>query len=946
MHYVGLGPWLLAVAALLLATMRFADPAGAARPPAGPGEGIPRPEHPRPDLCRGLEHGRDWLNLNGPWQFEFDPEDVGEQQNWQEGRELSQHILVPFCWEAPLAWGQEERAGNDVWFSPEAYREPDKVTPANCRQAPRHEIGWYRREFAVPQEWLAGGKRAPARRSPLLGGRRRVILHFGAADFLAKVWVNGHVAGQHEGGYTPFEFDITDLLRPRAPQTLVVRCYDPQDHSQQPAGKQIGWYTRTSGIWQTVYLEPRGQAYVSQVHIQPDVDASCARFAVETENAPEDARCQVQITGPNGPAIRRTLGLSGGSVSIKDPKLWEPGQPHLYQVTVRLKRDREVLDEVHTYFGLRKVETKPLPGTDYEYVWLNDHPMYLLGALDQSFNPWGIYTFPSEQAARDDLQKAKDFGFNFLRLHIKLDEPRLLYWADKLGVMLMCDMPNWGHDGPTDLTKRRYEEMLRGAIRRDYNHPAIIAWCLFNETWGLGRSYKEDQAAQDFVRRMYHLAKELDTTRLVEDNSPCLYDHVVTDLNSWHFYINDYQKARDHIRQVVDNTRPGSGFNFVAGAQQGTQPLLNSEYGGISAGAGDRDVSWCFHYLTNELRLHEHICGYIYTELMDIEWEHNGFMNYDRTVKEFGYDVRHLNALDFLALDHPPGGIFAPGEELKSHVYFSHFSGRHLSRGTLKWRLLGDLPDGSEAELLSGQCPVQFEPCRLTRIHSLDLPQPQVRAMTRLDVWLEDPEGHEIARNFLHVELFPGDAQALEHTPHQTIVRFHPATFVAARWSAQMPQGEERNGGREAVQGRDVGYFEYAVDLPEEADLENARELELVLEASSSRPGRPQTDCCKHPSDITVSFNNLEIETVTVPDAPCDTRGALSYVRGFDGKYGYLLRVRVTGPRLRQIARRGENRRVLLRLGVRPEAKHRGGITIYSSRAGRYPVDPQLIIRR
>ncbi|MFQ6133433.1 MAG: glycoside hydrolase family 2 protein [Armatimonadota bacterium] len=892
---------------------------------------LPRPEHPRPDFHRGLEHGRDWLNLNGRWQFEFDPDDVGEKEGWHEGRDLADEILVPFCWEAPLAWGEQEQAGNEVWFSRKVYREPDRVTRDNYRDAARHEIGWYRRTFEAPQDWLSAGK--------------RVILHFGAADFLTKVWVNGEPAGEHEGGYTPFEFDLTDLLVPAGEQTLVVRCYDAQDHSQQPAGKQWGWYTRTSGIWQTVYLEPRGPSHLSRVHIRPDVDDSCAHLALEAVSAPDGTQCEVEITGPQGEATTYMLGLDGGSVAIDAPRLWEPEEPHLYDVTVRMKQGEDVLDEVHTYFGMRKVETKPLPGADHEYIWLNDHPVYLLGALDQSFNPWGIYTFPSDGAARDDIQKAKDFGLNFLRLHIKLDEPRLLYWADRLGVMLMCDLPNWGHDGPTDLTKRRYEEMLRAAIERDYNHPSIVAWCLFNETWGLGRDYKENRNSQDFVRDMYRLAKELDTTRLVEDNSPCRYDHVMTDINSWHFYINDYQKARDHIRNVVENTRPGSDFNYVGGARQGTQPLMNSEYGGIGARMGDRDVSWCFHYLTNELRLHEKICGYVYTEHMDIEWEHNGFMNYDRTVKEFGYDLRHMNSLDFLALDHPPDSIYRPGERLTADVYFSHFSARGLSRGTLKWRLAGNLPDGSEAELLAGEAAVEFEHHRVTGIHRLGLEMPQVRAMGRLEVWLEDEAGTEVARNFLHVDLFPGDLRALVRGERQTIVRFHPATFVGARWWPEGPRGRGSNGSRELVGGRDVGYFEYAVDLPQEVDLGAERELELLMEASACRAGLPQTDCYKCPSEVTVSLNNVEVATVTLPDAPCDTRGAMSYIRGLDGRYGYLLRATATGDLLRRIARRVQQQRVVVRLGVRREAEHKGGITIYSSRCGRYPMDPQLIIR-
>ena len=182
---------------------------------------------------------------------------------------------------------------------------------------------------------------------------------------------------------------------------------------------------------------------------------------------------------------------------------------------------------------------------------------------------------------------------------------------------------------------------------------------------------------------MYHLAKSLDTTRLIEDNSPCLYDHVETDINSWHFYINDYAQAKEHIANVVEETYPGSAFNYVGGNVQSDAPLINSEYGGISAGAGDKDVSWCFKYLTNELRLHPKICGYVYTELQDIEWEHNGFMNYDRSIKAFGYDYLDINTLDFIAIDYPPGTTVTPGEKIRRrHLRESLLTQNHHRHNT------------------------------------------------------------------------------------------------------------------------------------------------------------------------------------------------------------------------------------------------------------------------
>ena len=200
-------------------------------------------------------------------------------------------------------------------------------------------------------------------------------------------------------------------------------------------------------------------------------------------------------------------------------RLWDVDSPNLYDVTLELIMDNTVIDRVFTYFGMRKVSRETLSGEDYQYIYLNNRPIYLLGALNQSFNPQGLYTFLTDDAIRADIQRAKEFGFNFLRLHIKIDEPRLYYWADRLGMLFMCDMPNFGSNGYSGVAKANWEGTLRGAIARDFNHPSIIAWCDFNETWGLsGDDYKDMKDRQEWVRQMFRLTKSLDPTRLAEDN--------------------------------------------------------------------------------------------------------------------------------------------------------------------------------------------------------------------------------------------------------------------------------------------------------------------------------------------------------------------------------------------------------------------------------------------
>ena len=443
----------------------------------------PRPEYPRPDFQRGTSEGIDWVCLNGTWEFAFDPDDIGEQNQWYSSESTDNspwtlQIQVPYPWESLAAWRNEEQADNANYLSKDAYLTPEEVTcggldrEGNYRGEPRHTIGWYRKVVSVPENW----------------GDRRIILNFGAVDWEATVWVNGNQIGTHANGYLPFEFDITDALTPGESTVIVVRAYDAQDHGEQLAGKQIGWYVRTSGIWQTVYLEPRSKTHIAQCHITPDIDNATATFAVNVG----------RVCNPDTLTLRWHCDELSGSVQVSSNdtqftvnippeqlRLWDVDTPNLYNVTLELVAEGTVVDRIFTYFGMRKISIEKAPGGDYQYICLNNRPVYLLGALNQSFNPEGVYTFLTDEAIRTDVERAKEFGFNFLRLHIKVDEPRLYYWADKLGLLFMCDIPNFGTY--TEKAQARFEQTLRGNIARDYNHPSIISWCNFNETWGTRR---------------------------------------------------------------------------------------------------------------------------------------------------------------------------------------------------------------------------------------------------------------------------------------------------------------------------------------------------------------------------------------------------------------------------------------------------------------------------
>ena len=915
---------------------------------------IPRPEYPRPDFQRGTSEGIDWVCLNGTWEFAFDPDNIGADNRWfapesTDTAAWTRHIQVPYPWESLAAWGEAAQADNENYLSKNAYLTPETVTcggierEGNYREAPRHTIGWYRKTVSVPETW--NGK--------------RTILTFGAVDWHAKVWVNGEYIGEHENGYLPFELDITDAMTPGAPACIVVRAYDAQDHGEQLAGKQIGWYVRTSGIWQTVYLEPRNATHIKTCLITPDIDNSTATLDITIEGAvgadttlhwqcvsPVDAtgsilkgRLAVETDGqrtaaPGGTNTTHTIRID---IPEEHLHLWDVDTPYLYDVTLTLTAGESLIDRVFTYFGMRKVAIAKAPGGDYQYIYLNNRPVYLLGALNQSFTPEGVYTFLTDEAIRRDIERAKEFGFNFLRLHIKVDEPRLYYWADKLGMLFMCDIPNFG-----DYTKKaqaRFEETLRGTIGRDYNHPSIISWCNFNETWGLGGSaYKEMHERQEWVREMYHLAKALDETRLIEDNSPCLYDHVETDINSWHFYINDYENAKTHIANVVEETYPGSAFNYVGGNVQTDAPLINSEYGGISAGAGDKDVSWCFKYLTNELRLHPKICGYVYTELQDIEWEHNGFMNYDRSIKAFGYDYLDINTLDFIAIDYPPGKTVAPGERIKADIYASHFSHKTITGTTLHWQLdtlsaTGHITRGC----VSGKVEIPFPQYQVEQVHTLELVVPDMHpAVGTLHIWVTDDTGTVVARNFINFEHFVGGAAPIESGDSESVTLNHtPGNTAAAAWEA--PTIHEQ-----LFSAVGTGSVEYNLSLPEGLNTAEIAEMALIFEASSFHGGARQTEPEKHPSDVTVSVNGVEIDTIRIPDCPADARGVLSYIHGEPGTYGYLHNIKFEASRVLK----GASETLTVRYEVKADAEAKGGFALYGARRGRYPTGPHLLIHQ
>lgn len=927
---------------------------------------IPRPEYPRPDRQRGRIESVDWLNLNGPWQFRFDAHRVGIDKGWSsaDGPDWREQIIVPFCWESLAAWGEGDAACNAHYYSTRVFPEPLEVTRDNHRSATRFEVGWYRRLVEIPATEPWAGKRA--------------ILTIGAADFFTDCWCNGVHLGRHEGGYVPFEFDLTDTLPACTNEAtrsalIVLRVEDPMDNHEQPVGKQRGWYTTTSGIWQTVFIEPRSAAHIESFRIFPDIDESQVRFEVHCAGLAFDADVAIEISPPE--SAPHTLQLDGdggvatGVVGLHPLSLWDPNHPRLYPIRIILRDpDRQVLDEVRSYFGMRKISTAPSSDGDAPgMLCLNNQPIYLRGALYQSYYPDGVYTAGKASTLRDDIVFAREMGFDLLRIHIKLDDPLLLYYADTIGMLLMQDFPNFGEGGDTPLGRGRFEEMMRLGIQRDFNHPSIIAWCLFNESWGFGGQNEimkwftpspeeEEPVAKKFanlssfpwIHQAWLMAKSLDPTRLVEDMSVVPWDHldayghVETDINSWHFYINDYESARVHIAEVVERTYPGSTFNYIEGFQQGHAPLINSEYGGVGALDGDRDVSWSFKFLTNELRLHGQLSAYIYTELTDVEWECNGFLNYDRTPKEFGYLPNLVNQGDVLPINAPPISRAAPGETLEVEVLSSHFSRVHREDITFHWLYSGiDTLGGSHAQLSRGHEKISFTHHRVELARRLELVMPAEPMLCTLAVSAVTADGQTIAGNFVqHLVCAQAPAER-EDRGHSLILRRRVPDWNEAEWSGGHCTREEavRTG---SCHGRGAGFFEWHFSDDAIRGIGQARRVEVLLELSARREDVSQTDSHRHPTCLVVSLNGQPVHHGLLPDHPHDARGALSYLHGDHGAYGFLVRATVENGLLQALAASAADGNVRLRCSV--QHKPLGGLTVYDWDCGRLPVGPTLAI--
>ncbi|MHC4248907.1 MAG: glycoside hydrolase family 2 protein [Planctomycetota bacterium] len=583
---------------------------------------IPRPEYPRPQFVRD-----DWLCLNGEWQYEIDHGDSGRERGLLE-KELPGKITVPFCPESELSG-----VGNVDFM----------------------KAVWYRRVVAIPHEWKG----------------RRVLLHFQAVDYETTVWVNGTEVARHRGGFTPLTCDLSGVAEAGEEAVIVLRARDDA-RGTRPRGKQCPdyenrgcLYTRTTGIWQTVWMEPVPEIHIRRPRVTPDVANS--RFLVEVPLSANRPGTQLKVTLSDdkgevaSASARADLDLAP-SVMLEVPEarlqLWAPGSPHLYDLALELvDSGGSTLDSAKSYCGLRSV------AIDGKAVKLNGRPLFQRLVLDQGYYPDGIMTAPSDEALVRDIELMQEAGFNGARLHQKVFEERYLYHADRLGYLCWGEFGDWGLRGPVPDPHRHqpaaaFVAQWLEALERDYSHPSIIGWCALNET----RQNIEDGMAMldDMTRGAFLAAKAADRTRPVLDASG--YSHRVreTDVFDCHDYTQDPEELRKRQAGLAEG-RPFRNGDKESGEKWSVpyrgQPFFVSEFGGIwwNPDVKPGDASWGygrrpetieefhdrFEKLCAVLLENPDMFAYCYTQVTDVFQEQNGIVRFDRALK---FDMKRLHA--------------------------------------------------------------------------------------------------------------------------------------------------------------------------------------------------------------------------------------------------------------------------------------------------------------
>lgn len=552
------------------------------------------PEYPRPQLVRG-----EWINLNGLWDYAIKPANE-EMPEIFDGK-----ILVPFAVESALS-GVGKSVGED-------------------------DALWYSREFKLPKEWK----------------NSRIRLNFGAVDWKAEVYVDDKFVGEHKGGYAPFAFDITDSLSKKKTHKLVVKVTDGTDSAFQPRGKQVAnpngiWYTAVTGIWQTVWMEPVKEVVVESYSAKADIEKSILNVRAIARGAKVGDDCLIELI-ENGEVISSANGADV-ILNVENPKLWSPDSPYLYDLRITISRNGEILDQVMGYAAMREISVV-VDKKGYKRMALNGEPLFQYGTLDQGWWPDGLYTAPTDEALKFDIEKTKEFGFNMIRKHVKVEPARWYWHCDRIGMLVWQDMPNIHDNSLGKWGRRHYDEGIDTPVPNEWKDnycrewkeiiqtnevfPSIVMWVPFNEAWG-----------QFNTEEIVQYTKFLDDSRLVNYASGGNFVRCSGDVLDLHNYPNPAMYLFDKDYVNVMGEYGGIGFPVEGHLWQ-----TDKNWGYIQYKSAD-EVADTYEEYANELIgfVKKGFSGAIYTQTTDVEGEVNGLMTYDRKVIKL--DVDRINAIN------------------------------------------------------------------------------------------------------------------------------------------------------------------------------------------------------------------------------------------------------------------------------------------------------------
>ncbi len=567
-------------------------------------------EYPRPQMVR-----EKWLNLNGMWQFEKYEQDTEPQF----GKELSREILVPFVIESALSGVMEKT----------------------------HYIT-YRHTFEIPKNWK----------------KDKVLIHFGAVDFDATVYLNGTEIGSHRGGYNAFTFDLTSVLKSKGEQELIVKVYDPTDDGVYPRGKQVEepggiFYTSVTGIWQTVWLEAVPKTYIESFKMNPDIDKNLLNLNFNVVNAKKKYSINITAFQDGKKISEKTIDHKSLSenceLKISDPVLWTPENPFLYDLKIKLLKGKKVIDEIDSYFAMRKISL----GKDKQnrtVMMLNNEYVFHNGPLDQGYWPDGLYTAPTDEALKYDIEIAKELGFNMIRKHAKVEPERWYYWTDKLGMLVWQDMPQVNPDEfearQTEEHKKQFEYELHEMVDQFYNYPSIVMWVIFNEAWG-----------QYDTERLTAAVKKQDPNRLVS-NASGWTDKEVGDILDWHLYPGPGSPKPEETRAAVLGEFGGLGLQLKGHLWQED----NWGYQNFENKTTYQDRYELLYDDVWALEKNPGMSACVYTQITDVEMEVNGLLTYDREIIKFDkedFQAIHSDKHTSVPRVVPNGGIFLNTQKIE-----------------------------------------------------------------------------------------------------------------------------------------------------------------------------------------------------------------------------------------------------------------------------------------